>query len=200
MLRRRAVGGQGGEAGEDRGILLRGRGKRGRGVRILLVLGGAVAVHQAVGIGDLELGLVLMLLVGAGVELLRWKGGRLRRHGVGMGAHGLRMLMLDRDLAVLDLLHLVVRLVVGGDGLAPAALDAHALDAHALDHHRHRNRALADRDLADLLLGGGICCSGSSDLGGTVGSAVGAGALARTGLGVHGWRAGSAAAPRAGRW
>ena len=58
-------------------------------VGVLRVLGmllwGAVAIHQPIWVGD-----DLLLVVGS-VEVLRWEGGRLTRHGVGMRTHGLRV-------------------------------------------------------------------------------------------------------------
>lgn len=81
------IAGQVAERGEAGVVRLGGRSERRRGrIGVLLVLRSVVAVHQAVSVGR--------DLVGSGVELLRCKGGRLSRHRVGVGAHGLRMLVL----------------------------------------------------------------------------------------------------------
>lgn len=96
------IAGQAAERGKA-GVVGLGSGsqrRRGR-IGVLLVLRrSVVAVHQAVSVGR--------DLVGSGVELLRCKGGRLSRHRVRVGAHGLRMLVLvvvlHLDLLVMGLM------------------------------------------------------------------------------------------------
>ena len=81
------IAGQVAKRGEAGVVLLGSRSERRWGrIGVLLMLRSVVAVHQAVSVGR--------DLVGSGVELLRCKGGRLSRHRVGVGAHGLRMLVL----------------------------------------------------------------------------------------------------------
>ena len=83
------VASKGAQAGQARRVGLRSWGERRLLVRILGMLGGgAVAVHQSVGLGD---------LVGS-LELLRGKGGSMvSGHGVDGRTHGLAVVVAVRN-------------------------------------------------------------------------------------------------------
>ena len=84
------VASKGAQAGQARRVGLRSWGERRLLVRILGMLGGgAVAVHQSVGLGDLV----------RSIELLRGKGRRsmVSGHGVDGRTHGLAVVVAVRD-------------------------------------------------------------------------------------------------------